>query len=162
MPLPPDPGPGAVVLAFTPVEPMDPGSVRALAVDFGGVVLGQTPGAVLDRVHQLASSTAHPTSIRVRSLQLANPASLPPDLHGFEVQVRRGQARPVTVFLTREEHDKIVQLRLLIGDLVAGVDQQQRTFEWRRRNMSGAGLGEFSAWEEMTGRELFVTPVLPA
>ena len=110
----------------------------------------------------MAGHTVHISVWQPDSLQLANPASLPPDLHGFEVQVRRGQARPVTVFLTREEHDKIVQLRLLIGDLVAGVDPQQPTFEWRRRNMIGAGVGEFSAWEEMTGRELFVTPVLPA
>jgi hypothetical protein len=151
------------VLQLSATTPLDPSTIGAVALGFTGVRLHAAPAAVLDKVHQLAGTTVAGTTVRVRSFQLANPASLPPaiaDLYGLEVQIRRVNRPPVTAFLTTDEPEKTVGLTLLIGDLVAGVDPQQPTFEWRRRNLRAAGTGEFSEWETVTGRELFVTPVV--
>lgn len=163
-PPPPSPGPGEVVLTLQAAETIDPSTIGALALGFSGVTLKTAASTVLERVHELAAATIADTTVRVRSFQLAHPENLPPalaDLYGMEVQIRRAERQPVTAYLTREEPDKLVTLTLLIGDLVAGVDPQQPTFDWRRRNMTPAGPGEFSPWETVTGRELFVTPVLP-
>jgi peptidoglycan hydrolase-like protein with peptidoglycan-binding domain len=165
-PAPPAPGPGEIVLTLTAQGDgaVDPSTVGALALGFSQVTLTTTAAAVLEKVHQLAASSTAVTTIRVRSFQLAHPENLPPDLtnlYGLEVQIRREQRPAVTAYLTREEPDKSVTLNLLIGDLVAGVNPQQPTFDWRRRNMTAAGPGEFSAWETVTGQELFATPTIP-
>jgi hypothetical protein len=163
-PAAPSPGPGEVVLALTPDGVVDPSTIGALALGFAGVTLKASAASVLERVHQLAAATVAATTVQVRSFQLAHPENLPPalaDMYGLEVQIRRGQRQAITAYLTKEEPNKTVTLTLLIGDLVAGVDPQQPTFDWRRRNLTPAGPGEFSAWESVTGRELFATPVLP-
>jgi peptidoglycan hydrolase-like protein with peptidoglycan-binding domain len=165
-PAPPAPGPGEVVLtlAVQGDGAVDPATIGALALGFSKVTLKTAASAVLEKVHQLAAATTAVTTIRVRSFQLAHPENLPTglaDLYGLEVQIRRDQRPAVTAYLTREEPDKSVTLNLLIGDLVAGVDPQQPTFDWRRRNMTGTGKGEFSDWETVTGRELFATPTTP-
>jgi peptidoglycan hydrolase-like protein with peptidoglycan-binding domain len=162
-PPPPPAGPGELVLALSTTAAVDPASIGALALGFGGVTLRMSATAVLEKVHRLAATTTEGASIHVRSFQLAHPENLPPDLgglYGLEVQIKRGDRQPVTAYLTTEEPDKTVMLTLLINDLVAGVDPQQPTFDWRRRNMTAAGAGEFAAWETVTGRELFVTPVV--
>jgi peptidoglycan hydrolase-like protein with peptidoglycan-binding domain len=165
-PPPPSAGPGEVVLTLAAQggSAVDPSTIGALALGFAKVTLRTEASAVLEKVHQLAAATTAATTVRVRSVQLAHPESLPPgltDLYQLDVQIRRDQRPPVTAYLTREEPDKTVTLSLLIGDLVAGVDPQQPTFDWRRRNVSPAGPGEFSEWETVTGRELFATPVIP-
>jgi peptidoglycan hydrolase-like protein with peptidoglycan-binding domain len=164
-PSPPVPGSGEVVLALTATEPVDVSTIGGLALAFDGARLSTDAATVLERVHQLSATTTAATTIRVRSFQLAHPENLPPavaDVYGLEVQIRRGQRQPVTTYLTREEPDKTVTLNLLIDDLVAGVDPQQPTFDWRCRNMAPSGTSQFSDWETVTGRELFATPVVPS
>jgi hypothetical protein len=155
----------SAVLTLTPEAVVDPQAIAALDVQFTGIRLTDPPVSVLERVHELAASTSQPTSVRVTSYQLAHPDNLPAslaDLYGIEVEVRIGTRPAVTAFLTRTEPDKTIGLALLIGDLVAGADPQQPSFEWRRRNLATSGTGEFSIWQTTSGRELFVTPTDPA
>lgn len=155
---------GTALRLVSPV-PVVANQVSALDLRFTGISVAATATAVLEQVHELATATAQPTSIRVTSYQLAHPENLPAplaDVYGLEVEVRLGERAPVTVFLTRAEPDKAVGLALLIGDLLGGADPRQPTVSWRRRNLATAGTGEFSAWQTTTGRELFATPVQPA
>ena len=51
-----------------------------------------------------------------------------------------------------------VQVAFTLGDIMAGAKPEQPTFQWRARNMAGAGNGEWSEWAAITGRQLFVSP----
>lgn len=155
------PGAGTATLQLATSVPVVAAQVSALDLRFTGITVDATAAAVLEQVHELATATSRPTSIRVTSYQLAHPENLPPalaDVYGLEVEVRLGERTPVTVFLTRAEPDKTVGLALLIGDLLGGADPQQPSVSWRRRNLTTAGSGEFSPWQTTTGHELFVTP----
>ncbi len=100
----------------------------------------------------------------MRSYQLQHPDQLPAALAGLyaiEVQVRRPGGTEVTVFLSLDEPEKVAQVGFTVGDLLGGATPGAPTYEWRRRNQTGAGTGEFSDWEQLTGTELFVTPAAP-
>ncbi|HEV7657747.1 MAG TPA: hypothetical protein VGP36_23855 [Mycobacteriales bacterium] len=151
----------SATLSLTTSVPVVADRISALDLRFTEITVAASATAVLEQVHELATATTRPTSVRVTSYQLAHPENLPAplaDLYGLEIEVRLGRRAPVTVFLTRTEPDKTVALALLIGDLVGGADPQQPGVGWRRRNLSTAGPGEFSPWQTTTGRELFVTP----
>ncbi|MET8146658.1 hypothetical protein ABZU32_40685 [Sphaerisporangium sp. NPDC005288] len=153
---------GETSVTLTPREPVDPRVVGRMALDFDRVTLEVTAADVLEGVHELAATVNLDTTVRVRSFQLQHADGLPPalaDLEGLEVQLRRGGTEPVTVFLTREEYEKTVRLAYTLADLVAGMSPDAPRFEWRRRNLTRAGTGAFSAWEPMTGGDLYVPPV---
>jgi len=160
-PAPPAVNEGEVLLELTPSEPVDPRVVGALATSFGGLSLHLDPAKVLERVHELAASGSMHAALRVRSYQLQHPDQLPAaltDLYALEVQVRRPNGAPVTVFLSRDEPEKTAQIGFTVGDLLGGATPGAPTYEWRRRNLTGAGTGQFSEWETLSGAELFVTP----
>lgn len=163
-PPPPAAGSGEVVLALRPERAIDLRDVSAVVLEPTGVVLHVARPAVLVEIHKRAAGAVDDTSVRVRSYQLAHPEHLGPalaDVYGLEVQIRLDGREPVTAFLSRDEPDKTVALSLRVGDLIGGLDPQQPTFEWRRRNLVPSGTGEFSPWASVTGRELLVVPVLP-
>jgi hypothetical protein len=114
-------------------------------------------------VHELAVSVNLTTTVRVQSFQLQHADALPPglaDLEGLEVQLRRGGTDPVTVFLTRQAWEKTVRLAYTLADLVAGMAPDAPRFEWRRRNLTRSGTGEFSEWQSMASGDLFATPTI--
>ncbi|RCG29801.1 hypothetical protein DQ384_19745 [Sphaerisporangium album] len=153
---------GETTVTLVPREPVDPGVVGRVALDFDRVGLDVTAADVLERVHELAATVNLDTTVRVRSFQLQHAADLPPELaglEGLEVQLRRGGTDPVTVYLTREEWDKTVHLAYTLADLVAGMSPDAPRFEWRRRNLTRTGTGPFSAWEQMAGGDLYATPI---
>jgi hypothetical protein len=87
---------------------------------------------------------------------------LPPALanvYAIEVQLRRGSNEPITVTLETAAPEKTVDVAFSLPDLLGGMRPEQPTFEYRRRNLSFAGTGEWSAWETVTGRELHIVPV---
>lgn len=161
VPAPPAVDAGEVLVELTPSEPVDPRVIGALAASFGGVTLHLEPATVLERVHELAASGSMHAALRVRSYQLQHPDQLPSALSGLyaiDVEIRRPGGAPVTVFLSRDEPEKTAQVGFTVGDLLGGATPGAPTYEWRRRNQTATGTGEFSAWETLAGTELFVTP----
>jgi hypothetical protein len=133
-----------------------------LAVSFADVEATLDPEAVLAKAHELGASTDLKSSVVVRSYQLEHPDTLPEshkDVFGLEVQLKRGDADPVTLFVTRDEPQATVQVSFSLADIMAGANPEQPKFSWRRRNMAGAGTGEWSEWETIVGQQLFAAPV---
>ncbi|MFG3268697.1 hypothetical protein [Streptomyces bobili] len=157
-------GKGEVLLRLTQSEriPVDPRLVSSLALDFTGVTVRLDPAVMLERVHQLGTSTGLLARVDVTSYQLKHPESLPPelaDVFGIDVEVRRGSADAVTVSLNRDAPEARLDLPFGFSDLVAGVRPDQPKFEYRRRNVATKGTGPYSAWESVVGKSLHVTPV---
>ena len=117
---------------------------------------------MLAKAYDTGTTGSVSSSVEVRCYQLEHPESLPTELagvFGLEVEIRRSaDARPVTVFLTKDQPKLDVQVSFSLRDIVAGARPEQPTYEWRRRNMSGAGNGEWSEWSTITGRQLFISP----
>jgi hypothetical protein len=161
-PPPPAVGEGEVLLTLMPTEPIDPRLITATDVAFVDVSMVVDAAASLERVHELAASGSLSTKLRVTSFQLQHPDNLPADLAdlgGLEIQIRHGSQPASTVYLTRDEASKTVPLGYSLADVLAGASPDTPRFEWRRRNMTSKGNGPFSTWEQVTGAELFATPV---
>ncbi|MCW2882162.1 MAG: hypothetical protein JWQ95_6262 [Sphaerisporangium sp.] len=157
------PAGGETTVGLAPREQLDPRVVGRVALDFDRVELAVPAADVLERVHELAVSVNLTTTVRVQSFQLQHADALPPglaDLEGLEVQLRRGGTDPVTVFLTRQAWEKTVRLAYTLADLVAGMAPDAPRFEWRRRNLTRSGTGEFSEWQSMASGDLFATPTI--
>lgn len=149
-------------LAQTAAPPIDPRQVGLIAVDFTGVTVRLDPAAVLERVHELGTSTGLVIHVELRCYQLKHPEALPPelaDLFAVEVECRRGTAPPVTVTLDRDRPESGVDIPFAFADLVAGLWSDQPQFEYRCRNQATRGTGEFSAWQPFSGKDLHVRPV---
>ncbi|WP_225830095.1 hypothetical protein [Streptomyces sp. NK08204] len=149
-------------LTQTDAEPVDPRLVSSLALDYTGVTVKIEPAVMLERVHELGTSTGLVARVIVSSYQLKHPESLPPelaDMFGIDVEMRRGSADAVTVSLTRDTPEASADIPFGFSDLVAGLRADQPKFEYRRRNVATKGTGPFSPWESVVGRNLLVTPV---
>ncbi|MFF8195661.1 hypothetical protein ACF05L_33425 [Streptomyces bobili] len=156
---------GEVLLRLTQTEriPVDPRLVSSLALDFAGVTVRLDPAVMLERVHQLGTSTGLVARVNVSSYQLKHPESLPPelaDVFGIDVEVKRGSADAVTVSLNRDGPEASIDLPFGFSDMAAGVRPDQPKFEYRRRNVATKGAGPYSAWESVVGKSLHVTPVI--
>ena len=132
-----------------------------VGVGFLGVDVDIDPDTVLTRAHDLGASADLTSTVEVRSYQLEHPDVLPEplaDVFGIEVQLKRGEAEPVTIFLTRDQPASTVQVSFSLADVIAGARPEQPKFSWQRRNLAGKGTGEWSKWETIIGRQLFVSP----
>ena len=132
-----------------------------VGVGFLGVDVDIDPDTVLAKAHDLGASADLSSTVEVRSYQLEHPDVLPEplaDVFGVEVQLRRGEAEPVTIFLTRDQPGSTVQVSFSLADIIAGARPEQPKFSWRRRNLAGKGTGEWSEWETIIGRQLFISP----
>ncbi|MFE5794994.1 hypothetical protein ACFQ8C_20805 [Streptomyces sp. NPDC056503] len=157
-------GNGEVLLRLTQAEaePIDPRTVSSLALDYTGVTVKIDPAVMLERVHELGTSTGLMSRVNVSSYQLKHPETLPPelaDVFGIDVEIRRGSAEAVTVSLTRDAPEATSDIPFGFSDLVADLHPDQPKFEYRRRNVATKGTGSFSPWESVVGRNLLVTPV---
>ncbi|MFF7352056.1 MULTISPECIES: hypothetical protein [Streptomyces] len=157
-------GNGEVLLRLTQTEaePVDPRLVSSLALDYTGVTVKIDPAVMLERVHELGTSTGLVAHVNVSSYQLKHPETLPPelaDVFGIDVEMRRGSAEAVTVSLTRDAPEATSDIPFGFSDLVADLHPDQPKFEYRRRNVATKGTGPFSPWESVVGRNLLVTPV---
>jgi hypothetical protein len=154
--------PSVVELTLVPASGDGAGLYGSAAVALLGVDIAIDPEQVLARAIDTGSSGSVSSDVEVRCYQLEHPDVLPPalaDVFGVEVQLRRGEAAdPVTVFLTRDQPTVAQQVAFSLADLLAGARPEQPSFQWRRRNLAGSGTGEWSAWEAITGRQLFVSP----
>ncbi|WP_243074474.1 hypothetical protein [Microbacterium sp. SS28] len=134
----------------------------SVGVSFEGITIDIDPQQVLAKAYDTGTTGSVSSAVEVRSYQLEHPETRPPelaDVFGLEVEIRRSaDAKPVTVFLTTDQPKLEVQVSFSLSDIVAGARPEQPTFEWRRRNMGGAGNGEWSEWSTITGRQLFVSP----
>ncbi len=133
-----------------------------VALSFWNVAVELKSAAVLARANELASTTQLKTTVRLWSTPLKHIEMLPPALanvYAIEVQLRRGSNEPITVTLETAAPEKTVDVAFSLPDLLGGMRPEQPTFEYRRRNLSFAGTGEWSAWETVTGRELHIVPV---
>ena len=155
-------GPSTIELTLTP-EPSDqPPLYGRVGVAFVGVDIDIDPQQVLAKAHDTGTSGTVSSAVNVRCYQLEHPDMLPPalaDVFGLEVQLRRSDtAEAITIFLTRDQPAVDAQVAFTLGDIMAGAKPEQPTFQWRARNMAGAGNGEWSEWAAITGRQLFVSP----
>ncbi|GAA5204767.1 hypothetical protein [Microbacterium jejuense] len=154
--------PATIDLVLTPAAADQPPLYGAVGVAFLGVDIDIDPQQVLSKAYDTGSSGAVSSEVEVRCYQLEHPDVLPPDLSGvfgLEVQLRRSEtAESITAFLTRDQPSMRVQVGFTLGDIMAGARPEQPTFQWRRRNMTGAGSGQWSPWESITGRQLFLSP----
>jgi hypothetical protein len=134
----------------------------AVGADFLDLAIDIDPDAVLAKAHDTGGSGSVASTVDLRCYQLQHPESMPPalaDVYGLEVQLRRSEgAAAVTAFLTKDQPDAQVQVAFTLADILSGAKPEQPTFQWRRRNKAGAGDGEWSEWESITGRQLFVSP----
>jgi hypothetical protein len=154
--------PTVVELTLVPESGDRPGLFGSAALALLGVDIAIDPEQVLAKALDTSSSGSVSSDVEVRCYQLEHPDVLPAalaDVFGVEVQLRRGEtADPVTVFLTRDQPKVAQQVAFSLADLLAGARPEQPSFQWRRRNLAGSGTGEWSAWEAITGRQLFVSP----
>lgn len=155
-------GPSTIELTLTP-EPTDqPPVYGRVGVAFVGIDIDIDAQQVLSKAHDTGSAGTVSSAVNVRCYQLEHPEVLPPalaDVFGLEVQLRRSEsAEAITVFLTRDQAAADVQVAFTLSDIMAGAKPEQPTFEWRARNMAGAGNGPWSEWAAITGRQLFVSP----
>lgn len=154
--------PSTIDLVLTPAADDQPPVYGSVGVAFLGVDIDIDPQQVLSRAYDTGSSGAISSEVELRCYQLEHPDVLPPELSGVfgvEVQLRRSDTtEPVTAFLTRDQPSTRVQVGFTLADVMSGAKPEQPTFQWRRRNMAGAGSGEWSAWESITGRQLFLSP----
>jgi hypothetical protein len=149
-------------VTLAPEEALPGAPWGGVAVSFADVKATLDPEAMLAKAHELGASTDLKSSVVVRSYQLEHPDTLPEshkDVFGLEVQLRRGEAEPVTLFVTRDEPQTTVQVSFSLADIMAGANPEQPKFSWRRRNMAGSGTGEWSEWETIVGQQLFAAPV---
>jgi hypothetical protein len=138
-----------------------PALYGGVGVGFLGVDVEIDPDTVLARAHDLGASADLSSTVEVRSYQLEHPDVLPEplaDVFGIEVRLKRGEAEPVTIFLTRDQPTSTVQVSFSLADVIAGARPEQPKFSWQRRNLAGKGTGEWSEWETIIGRQLFVSP----
>lgn len=138
-----------------------PSLYGGVGVDFIGASVDIDADKVLTQAHEVGASGDLSSTVEVRSYQLEHPDVLPAthaDVFGIELQLRRGDAEPITVFLTRDQPATTVQVSFTLADVLAGARPEQPKFSWRRRNLAGAGTGEWSEWESIVGRQLFVSP----
>jgi hypothetical protein len=152
----------SVELELAPSSPAE-AAFTGLATSLAGVHVEIDPAALLEKAREMGGSRDVQTSVELRCYPLEHPDVLPEEfkaqgLYGIEVQLRRGEASPVTAFLTLDQPRTDVQVAFTLQDIVAGATPEQPTFEWRRRNLIGAGTSEWSEWETITGRQLFVQP----
>ncbi|MFD9541902.1 hypothetical protein [Streptomyces sp. NPDC060022] len=160
----PQVGNGEVLVRLTQTEstPVDPRVVSSLALDFTGVTVRLDAAVMLERVHELGTSTGLVARVNVSSYQLKHPESLPPelaDVFGIDVEVKRGTSEAVTVSLNRDTSEASLDIPFGFSDLVADLHPDQPKFEYRRRNVATKGTGEFSPWESVVGKNLHITPV---
>ncbi|MGB0113400.1 MAG: hypothetical protein WBP59_09295 [Ilumatobacteraceae bacterium] len=156
-----DGAPTTLDIELSPMPSDLPALFGGVGVSFIGVSVDIDPNAVLAKAHDLGPSSDLSSAVEARSYQLEHPDVLPEthaDLFGIEVQLKRGEAEPITVFLTRDQPASTVQVSFTLADVLAGARPEQPKFEWRRRNMAGAGTGEWSDWETIVGRQLFISP----
>lgn len=155
-------GPSTIELTLTP-EPTDqPPIYGRVGVAFVGIDIDIDPQQVLAKAHDTGTSGTVSSAVNVRCYQLEHSEVLPAalaDVFGLEVQLRRSEtADAITVFLTRDQPAADVQVAFTLSDIMAGAKPEQPTFQWRARNMAGAGNGAWSEWTGITGRQLFVLP----
>ncbi|HEX5858604.1 MAG TPA: hypothetical protein VFY91_10905 [Microbacterium sp.] len=154
--------PSSIDLTLIPESTDQPPVFGRVGVAFIGIDIDIDPQQVLAKAHDTGTSGTVSSAVNVRCYQLEHPEVLPPalaDVFGLEVQLRRSEtAEAVTVFLTRDQASADVQVAFTLGDIMAGAKPEQPTFQWRARNMAGAGNGAWSEWAAITGRQLFVSP----
>jgi len=154
--------PSTIDLVLTPAAADQPPLYGSVGVAFLGVDIDIDPQQVLSKAYDTGSSGAVSSEVELRCYQLEHPDVLPAELagvFGLEVQLRRSEtAEPITAFLTRDQPSIRVQVGFTLADIMAGARPEQPAFQWRRRNMTGAGSGDWSAWESITGRQLFLSP----
>ncbi len=133
----------------------------AIAVDFENVNLKLDPRAVLDKIHQLATSTDVTSTVRIWSYLLQHPDQIPSTLTGLigiHVQIERGTAPAVDVRLTPANTQQTVQLAFTVADLVAGMSPDAPTIQYRCANMFAASESAWSTWQTNTGSDVMVFP----
>lgn len=154
--------PAVLDIVLTPAPSDQPALFGSVGVSFLGIEIDIDPQQVLAKAYDTGTTGSVSSAVEVRSYQLEHPESRPAalaDVFGLEVEIRRSaDAAPVTVFLTTDQPKLEVQVSFSLSEIVAGARPEQPTFEWRRRNMSGSGNGEWSEWSSITGRQLFVSP----
>ena len=153
--------PSTLDIDLTPQDTEHPPIYGGVGVDFIGVSVDIDPDQVLARAHEVGASGDLSSTVEARSYQLEHPDVLPAthvDVFGIELQLRRGESEPITIFLTRDQPTTTVQVSFTLADVLAGARPEQPKFSWRRRNLAGAGTGEWSEWETIVGRQLFVSP----
>lgn len=154
--------PSTLDIALTPAPSDQPAVYGSVGVSFEGIDVDIDPQQVLAKAYDTGTTGSVSASVEVRCYQLEHPETIPAELtglFGLEVELRRSDgAAPVTVFLTTDQPRLSVQVSFSLSDIVAGMRPEQPTFQWRRRNMSGSGTGDWSDWATITGRQLFVAP----
>ena len=153
--------PASIEVVLARSRPSSRRSTVGVGVGFLGVDVDIDPRQVLAKAHDIGTSADLSSTVEVRSYQLEHPDVLPEplaDVFGVEVQLRRYEAEPVTIFLTRDQPTGDVQVSFSLADIIAGARPEQPNFSWRRRNLAGKGNGEWSEWETIIGRQLFISP----
>ncbi|MBK7820433.1 MAG: hypothetical protein IPJ61_05000 [Tessaracoccus sp.] len=157
-----DGAPSTLDIALTPAPTDQPAIYGSVGVSFAGIAVDIDPQQVLAAAYDTGTTGSVSSSVDVICYQLAHPEVIPATLtglFGLEVELRRSDgAQPVTVFLTTDQPQLTAQVSFGLSDIAAGMKPEQPTFQWRRRNMSGSGTGEWSDWATITGRQLFVAP----
>src|SRR5262249_23271815 len=154
------PGAQKVPVAISPKEPQT-STWSGVAVSFDQVQITLDPRQVLDKVHELSSSSAPKTELNILSIQLKHPEFLPDTLKSLlslHLQVRKGLGAPIDVFLTRDAYQKTVPVAFTLADLMAGMSPQQPVVQWRVANMLPDKTGDFSDWQTNNGSDLIVQP----
>ncbi|MDO8364288.1 MAG: hypothetical protein Q7V88_15460 [Actinomycetota bacterium] len=154
----------SATISLTADDDLDLETVDSIELAFAGTSVKVKPAEVLDRVHEVAASGSITSTVKLRSYLMQHPDQLPPgltDVFGLEVQIARGSGTPVSVFVTRDEPEKTVDIAFGFTDLVAGMSPDSPELKVRRRNMIPTGTSGWGEWETTVGRELFIAPVLP-
>lgn len=151
-----DPTTGAI---GTPNPELPPWS--AVVVNFSGLHLSFDANQVLSKVNELASTTQMNSTAHLVSYLLKHPDQIPQSLAGLigiHVQLKSGTSTPIDTYLTTDSPEQTVQVAFSFSDLLAGLNPDEPTFQWRRCNMFAAKEDSWSDWATNTGRDLFVTP----
>lgn len=146
-----------------------PGSISAwtgVAVEFDGIAIQLDATQVLNQIHQMAKSSSFKTMLNVHCYALAHPESLPntlSNLIGVHVQVQNSSAGAAVqdIYVTRDQANPTVAIAYSLADMLNGASLDQPKCQYRCRNMTALGeTGEWSQWQENTGQDLFVSPVV--
>ena len=146
-----------------------PGSISAwtgVAVEFDGIAIQLDAAQVLNQIHQMAKSSSFKTMLNVHCYALAHPEALPntlSNLIGVHVQVQNSTAGAAVqdIYVTKDQPNPTVAIAYSLADMLNGASLDQPKCQYRCRNMTALGeSGEWSQWQENTGQDLFVSPVV--
>lgn len=133
-----------------------------IAISLWDVTVTLDSAAVLSRAHQLGSQSSINSRVRLWSYLLKHPDELRehfPKVYGVEVELRRGSGPPIKATLTLDQPETATEIGFSLIDLLNGLRPDLPSFEYRRRNLRADGLGPWTDWEAMVGREIQIVPV---